>query len=124
MKARITVLFSVIFSLFSNPVFSQDEPFKFRVVTTGLMFPWEITYGPDGFIWVTERNAKRVTRVDPITGIKTVAVTISDIYQSGGDEGLRGDEGLKGMALHPQLLQGTGKDFVYLASVLSHMVTA
>ncbi len=109
MKARITILFPVIFSLFSNPVFSQDEPFNFRIVATGLQFPWEITYGPDGFIWVTERVAKRVTRVHPITGIKTVAVTISEVYQSGGQDGLMG------MALHPQLLKGTGKDWVYVA---------
>ncbi len=109
MKAGITILFPVIFSLFSAPVFSQDEPFNFRVVTTGLKFPWAITYGPDGFIWVTERVAKRVTRVDPITGIKTVALTISEAYQSGGQDGLMG------MALHPQLLRGTGKDFVYVA---------
>ena len=109
MKTRITILFSVIFSLFSNPVFSQDEPFNFRIVTTGLQFPWEITYGPDGFIWVTERAAKRVTRVHPPTGIKTVALTISEVYQSAGQDGLMG------MALHPQLLWGTGKDWVYVA---------
>lgn len=88
---------------------SQSEPFSSRVVTTGLGFPWEIIYGPDGFIWVTERTDKQVTRVNPVTGGQTVAVTISEVYQSAGQDGLLG------MALHPELLLNTANDFVYVA---------
>ena len=39
------------------------ESFTSRVVTSGLESPWEITWGPDGFLWVTERVGKRVVRV-------------------------------------------------------------
>lgn len=109
MKCKATMLLYLIVSLVPFLSLSQSEPFNFRVVTTGLNFPWEITYGPDGHIWVTERVDKQVTRVDPATGTKTVAITISEVYQAAGQDGLLG------MALHPQLLQGTGNDYVYVA---------
>jgi glucose/arabinose dehydrogenase len=86
-----------------------DKRFHKRVVISGLAGPWEITWGPDGKLWTTERAGKRVTRVDPKTGEKTVAITIEEVSAPGGQDGLLG------MALHPELLKGTGKDFVYVA---------
>jgi PQQ-dependent dehydrogenase (s-GDH family) len=83
--------------------------FRKSVVASGLAGPWEITWGPDGKLWVTERSGKRVTRVDPATGEKTVAITISEVSAPGGQDGLLG------MALHPDLLKGRGRDFVYVA---------
>jgi PQQ-dependent dehydrogenase (s-GDH family) len=82
-------------------------PFSGRVLTTGLASPWEITWGPDNYLWVTERAGKRVTRVDPKTGEKSTAVTIDEVFV--GPQG-----GLLGMALHPKLLQGSSNDFVYV----------
>ena len=41
-----------------------------RVVATGLAGPWEVTWGPDRHLWVTERTGKRVVRIDPATGPK------------------------------------------------------
>ena len=52
------------------------ESFVSRVVATGLGSPWEVTWGPDGFLWVTERVGKRVVRINPATGNQSVAVTI------------------------------------------------
>lgn len=82
--------------------------FDMRVVATGLDNPWEVTLGPDGMLWVTERSALRVTRVDPQTGERHVAATLSDIAKAAGPGGVLG------MALHPGLLRD-GPDFVYLA---------
>jgi PQQ-dependent dehydrogenase (s-GDH family) len=84
-------------------------PFSGRVVATGLEWPWEVTWGPDDRLWVTERAGKRVTRIDPDTGAKKVAATIDEVLVGGQHEGLLG------MALHPELLQGSGNDFVYVA---------
>jgi PQQ-dependent dehydrogenase (s-GDH family) len=101
-----------------SPVVAQDPtetsvqavpPFSGRVLTTGLASPWEITWGPDNYLWLTERAGRRVTRVDPKTGEKSTAVTIGNT--SAGDQ----HEELLGMALHPGLLQGSGTDFVYVA---------
>src|SRR5688572_26687511 len=98
-------------------VFAQDGPdsvlrgtkqFRKTVVVSGLAGPWELTWGPDSMLWVTERSGKRVTRVDPATGEKSVAVTIGEVSAPGGQDGLLG------MALHPELLQGTGNDYVYV----------
>ena len=85
------------------------ESFVSRVVTSGLAGPWEISWGPDGFLWITERTGKRVARVNPNDGSRTVALTIEDVYQT------LAQEGVLGMALHPDLLKGQGRDFVYVA---------
>jgi PQQ-dependent dehydrogenase (s-GDH family) len=84
-------------------------PFSGRVLATGLEWPWELMWGPDERLWVSERAGKRVTRIDPETGAKQVALTIDEVLVGGQHEGLLG------MALHPELLQGRGNDFVYVA---------
>ncbi len=84
------------------------EPFSFRQVASGLDYPWEITWGPDGYLWVTERAGKRVTRVHPSDGTRATAVIVGEAAPTGGQEGLLG------MALHPELLRGQGNDFVYV----------
>jgi PQQ-dependent dehydrogenase (s-GDH family) len=98
-------------------VFAQDSPdsvvrgtqrFKESVLTSGLAGPWEVTWGPDAKLWVTERTGKRVTRIDPATGQKTVAITIAEVSAPGSQDGLLG------LALHPELLRGTGNDYVYV----------
>jgi PQQ-dependent dehydrogenase (s-GDH family) len=89
---------------------AQPERFAFRVLVRGLSDPFEITWGPDGYLWVTERTAKRVTRVSPPDGSKVPTATISEALASEDAQ-----DGLLGMALHPELLQHTGNDYVYLA---------
>ena len=97
-------------SLRSEPAVAEDR-FAFRVLASGLESPWEITWGPDGHLWVTEREGKRITRIDPANGSKTVAVAIPDAFQDSDHQGVLG------MALHPNLLRQTGEDHVYVAYV-------
>lgn len=85
------------------------ERFVSRVVTDTLEGPWEVTWGPDGFLWITERVGKRVVRVDPDNGSRTVAATIDEVHRT------LSQDGLLGMALHPDLLKDKGTDYVYLA---------
>lgn len=87
------------------------ESFGVRVVATDLANPWEVTWGPDGYLWVTERTAFRVTRVNPADGSRQVALTLTGVHQTVVQDGLLG------LALHPDLLQGRGRDYVYLAYV-------
>ena len=103
--------------LFFGLAFAQDSPdsvqrgtkqFRKRVVVSGLAGPWEITWGPDHMLWVTERTGKRVTRISPATGKRKVAVTIPEVSAPGSQDGLLG------MALHPDLLHGTGAAYVYV----------
>jgi len=86
----------------------QDNLFSARVLTTALSNPWEITWGPDDMIWATERSSGEVTRIDPQTGAQQTILTLEDFSVDVQHQGLLG------MALHPELLQGTGNDYVYL----------
>jgi PQQ-dependent dehydrogenase (s-GDH family) len=89
-------------AVWSNPV----ETFTTRVVATGFEDPWEVTWGPDGFLWITERIGKRVVRVNPVDGSRKLAVRIDDVYQT------LAQDGLLGLALHPDLLRGS--NYVYV----------
>jgi len=88
---------------------SVSERFVMRVVTQGLDAPWEITWGPDGQLWVTERRGRRVLRINPADGAQSVALVMPEVHQSVTQDGLLG------LALHPDLLRGRQTDFVYLA---------
>lgn len=110
--AAISLLFLTL-----GIVSAQDGPetvirgtkeFQKRVVISGLASPWEITWGPDNMLWVTERTGKTISRVDPVSGKKQVAAVIAEVSAPGGQDGLLG------MALHPDLLQNRGNDFVYV----------
>ncbi|GGH13203.1 PQQ-dependent sugar dehydrogenase [Mucilaginibacter phyllosphaerae] len=64
-----------------------------KVVTDKLTLPWEVLWGPDNKLWITERGGK-ISNVDPATGAITVIATLSDVVS-------RGEGGLLGMVLHP-----------------------
>ena len=86
------------------------EGFTMRVVTDGLANPWEVTWGPDGMLWVTEKAAGRVVRISPADGTSRPALTLPDMVATPGAQ-----DGLLGLALHPKLLQGDIDQYVYLA---------
>jgi PQQ-dependent dehydrogenase (s-GDH family) len=77
------------------------EQFTQRVVATGFEDPYELVFGPDGFLWITERAGKRIVRVNPSDGSRKVAITIDEVQQN------LGQDGLLGLALHPDLLRGS-----------------
>lgn len=69
------------------------EGFTATVVATGLDTPWDLVWGPDGMIWVSERGG-RISRVDPAGGRRTTAGDVGGVLESG-------EGGLTGIALHP-----------------------
>ena len=78
-----------------------------EVLATGLDTVWELAWGPDGFIWVTERGG-RISRLNPETGALTEAgeVLVSEI----------GEGGLMGLTFHPDF---AAQPWVYLAHTYS-----
>jgi PQQ-dependent dehydrogenase (s-GDH family) len=86
-----------------------SKQFEMKELTNGLEGPWEITWGPDDWLWVTERVGGKITRVNPADGTKQVAIDIEEVSAPGGQDGLLG------MALDPGLLKDTGNDYVYAA---------
>ncbi|WP_244519326.1 glucose/sorbosone family PQQ-dependent dehydrogenase [Paracoccus alcaliphilus] len=127
-KARSAVMVGVSVAamsmLFSAPAVSQVVPsevetgdnalFSSRVLSSGLSNPWAMRWGPDDMIWVTERTSGEVTRVDPTTGAQQVLLAIDGVYI--GPQ----HEGLLGMALHPELMQGQDNDHVYLSYTINN----
>ena len=85
------------------------EVFTSRTLASNLENPWDLAWGPDDRLWVTERTAFRVTRIDPSDGSKRVAVVIDGVYQAVVQDGLLG------LALHPDLLRGSNSDYVFAA---------
>ena len=107
MKNHAALLFIFVFSL--SLMSAQSDSFAFRVLVTGLDNPWEIAWGPDENLWVTERIGKKITRVSVADGSMSTAVTIPEVFQN------HGQDGLLGLALHSSLLRGNGNDYVYVA---------
>ncbi|WP_316821284.1 PQQ-dependent sugar dehydrogenase [Pedobacter gandavensis] len=70
-----------------------DAALKTKVLAAGLAFPWEIIYGPDQQLWMTERGGK-ISRVNPQTGTVTLLHQISEVVANG-------EGGLLGMVLAP-----------------------
>src|SRR5690606_35226105 len=71
-----------------------DVELSTRVVSTGLSHVWEMVYGPDKQLWITERAGK-ISRVNPQTGAVTLLLNVPDVVSNG-------EGGLLGMALNPQ----------------------
>lgn len=74
-----------------------------KVLAQNLSHPWEILWGPDNFIWMTERGG-RISRVNPGSGEVTPVYTIPDVQSAG-------EGGLLGMVLHPSF---TANPHVYV----------
>lgn len=97
--------------------------------------PWEITYGPDNYLWITEAKGYKVYRMDPSTGAKT---TVLDISQNASGY-LTGTEhtnfnvqfastqnpwpqgGMAGLVLHPNFMHPTTpENYVYVSYVRTY----
>src|SRR5436190_265741 len=123
----------------------MNEVYKQTILSDAgvLQYPWEITYGPDNKLWITESRGYKVYRMDPSTGAKTTVLdlnsTSTDLSAWGADS-LRAvnltstsnwnataanwpQGGLAGLAIHPQFGDGA-HDFVYISYVHRYLYTA
>ncbi len=84
---------------------AQEWGFQVRLVADNLNVPWSILWGPDGWLWCTERPG-RISRIHPETGAQSVLLAaVPDLYA-------RTEAGLLGMALHRRF---TDSPFVAVA---------
>ena len=74
----------------STIVTNPPETFAMRVVSSGFDGPWEVAWGPDQTLWVTERSGRRVVRVNPNNGARSVLVTIPEVNTTFTQDGLLG----------------------------------
>jgi glucose/arabinose dehydrogenase/cytochrome c5 len=63
------------------------------IIASGLDVPWEIAWGSDNHIWMTEQGGT-VSRLDPKTGKRKVVLNLPDVYR-------KRTMGLLGMAVSP-----------------------
>lgn len=77
----------------SSSTSSTEADLDVTVLASGFNHPWEILWGPDNFIWMTEREGK-ISRVNPSNG---AVIPILDIAEVAA----QGEGGLLGMVLHP-----------------------
>ncbi len=104
-----------------------------------LQYPWEVTYGPDDSLWVTEARGYKVYKMSPNTGVKRTVLDLSSTSTQFGASGTGGADtlyaqnmsnwgvpagtngwpqgGLAGLALHPRFLDGSGHDYVYITYI-------
>lgn len=65
-------------------------------LVTGVQIPWEIMWGPDDYIWATERRG-RILRINPEDGSTTTVLNIQSVISGNGQS----EPGLLGMVAHP-----------------------
>ena len=68
----------------------KQEGFSVSVLATNLSQPYNILYGPDDALWITERVAKNITRIDPNNGSKLNSMPVPNVHQSESQDGLMG----------------------------------
>ena len=114
----------------------MNEVFSRTVLSAAnvLQYPWEVTYGPDDNLWITEARGYKVYKMDPNTGVKTTVLdlstgsnwfgsTQSDTLEAINTASWTGaigwpQGGFAGLALHPKFLDGSGTaDYVYVSYV-------
>ncbi|UOQ69606.1 PQQ-dependent sugar dehydrogenase [Hymenobacter volaticus] len=116
MKAILTLL-GCLFITFQ----STAQTFMRTELPTGLSTPWEMTYGPDNFLWLTEAGG-RVSRVNPTTGEKVVVYTAPDYFSGSPLEQSpycfqpNVGTGTLGLALHPDFSASTTAYVYYVYS--------
>lgn len=96
------------------------------------MDPWEITYGPDNYLWITEAKGYRVFRMDPNTGARTTILDLSkgSTFLSLADTSFdmqyeinvnNPQGGLAGLVLHPKFMDAvTPKNYVYVSYIYKY----
>jgi len=120
-------LLQILAVVFAIPVLGQsstetwnDQQFKLDILPHQMNYPWEITYGPDDSLWITETKGYVITKMHPGNGgYRTLKDLNSFKKYNPSTVGIGPQGGLMGMALHPQLL--SGKPYVYVAMVYDYL---
>lgn len=92
--------------------------------------PWEITYGPDDSLWVTEAKSYKVNKIHPVNGGYRTVLDLSSTgsftpssfrrtFSSSQNPWPQG--GMMGLAIHPDFMTDPARRFVYVAYVHNYV---
>lgn len=115
----------IVLVLVPLTLFCQTETFSKRTVASGFNSVWEMVYGPNDSLWVTENSAYTISRVNITNGVKQQLINLryadASINFTSGN-GIQPQGGLMGLAIHPNLYSSNAavraaKPWVYVAYV-------
>lgn len=119
----------IVFLLYALSGFSQSEPFNQTILNTkpsgtvndyNLAHPFEILYGRDNYLYISEKIG-RILQVDTGSGLRKIVLDHqSNTYltitrDASGNATSIGQDGMMGMALHPDFGKNLGKDSIFIA---------
>lgn len=117
---------STIFKGKAQVVDSTTILFNIDTVAKNLGYPWEITYGPDDSLWITEARGYRVLRVSSSrteTQKNVLPQQVLKIPLGAGEINFDRSSnrwpqgGMQGLAIHPDFMTDPNKRWVYLSYV-------
>src|SRR5258705_3037786 len=117
----------ILLLLISFNTFSQSETFTKRTIISGLNDAWEVVYGPNDSLWITENVAYKISRISlGATPVKTELLDLSSNTAT-FTTGTKPQGGLMGLALHPNLYSSdpaarTAKPWAYVAFVYNKAI--
>jgi PQQ-dependent dehydrogenase (s-GDH family) len=100
--------------------------FNIDTIGKNLGYPWEITYGPDDSLWITEARGYRVVRISssrnqtqkdvPSQQVLKIPLGTGEInFDRSSNRWPQG--GMQGLAIHPDFMTDINKRWVYLSYV-------
>lgn len=123
----LRIILALLITLLTTDAIAQFEPFSTSVLNTRpgagnyrLAHPFDIIYGPDDYLYITEKIG-RIVRVDTGTGVRQILldhrahVALNITRGGGGGATSIGQNGMLGLALHPQFYHDPNKDSIYVA---------
>jgi PQQ-dependent dehydrogenase (s-GDH family) len=118
--------FAQVVSSRMNEVFLKTDLIN---AATNFQDPWEVTYGPDDSLWVTEAKGYKVNKVHPVNGNWRTILNLGNtsfspsayrrVFGSGQNPWPQG--GMMGLAIHPDFMTDPAKQFVYIAYVHNYV---
>jgi PQQ-dependent dehydrogenase (s-GDH family) len=103
--------------LFSSGIArAQSETFNSRQHACNLSQPWEIKFGPDNWLWVTQARSYQLSRVNPATGATEMLLDLSakKDFPNAWAATTFPQGGLQGFAFHPDF---AANPYVYISYV-------
>jgi len=71
-KLLLQAFFLLVLISFDANIYAQNEQFNVRVVNPSYQLnpAWELTWGPNDSLWITENNAYLISKINPAEGAK------------------------------------------------------
>lgn len=121
-----SLLLSPVLTIKAQVADSTTMLFNIDTIAKNLGYPWEITYGPDDSLWITEARGYRVVRVSSNrteAQKNTTPQQVLKIPLGAGEINFDRSSnrwpqgGMQGLVIHPEFMSDVNKQWVYLSYV-------